>query len=105
MPRPEPHPIGVPPNADPRHRRWGRFEWTLLAVLVLGVAIRFAYFWFERRPNFAEVGVVGDAIFYHRGANLLADGKGLINTIYFDKYSTIHQDGHPPLYIFWLTIP
>jgi len=105
MPRPEPHPIGVPPNADPRHRRWGRFEWTLPAVLVLGVAIRFAYFWFERRPNFAEVGVVGDAIFYHRGANLLADGKGLINTIYFDKYGTIHQDGHPPLYIFWLTIP
>ena len=81
MPRPDARPSRVPPNAGHRNRRWGRFEWTLLVVVLVGVAIRFAYIWFERRPHFAEFGVIGDANYYHFGANFLADGKGFINTI------------------------
>jgi 4-amino-4-deoxy-L-arabinose transferase-like glycosyltransferase len=110
MPGSDLHPSGVPSQeAEPvrtsSSTRWGRFEWTLLVVVLVGVAVRFAYIWFERRPHFADVGVIGDANFYHFGANFLADGKGFINTIYFQKYGTTQQDAHPPLYILWLTIP
>jgi len=85
---------------------WGRFEKTLLLIVVVGLVIRFAYAWFERRPHFAEFGVVGDANFYHRGAQLLAEGKGFISTFSFDVFhKTIQDASHPPLYILWLAIP
>ena len=89
-----------------RTETWGQFEKTLLFIMFVGLVIRFAYAWFERRPNFAEVGVIGDANFYHRGAQLLADGKGFISTFSFDVYGkTIQDASHPPLYILWLSIP
>ena len=85
---------------------WGTFERTLLWIMVAGAVIRFAYLWFERRPHFAEYGVVGDANFYHRGAQLLAEGKGFISTFSYDVFhKTIQDASHPPLYILWLAIP
>jgi len=89
-----------------RTATWGSFEKTLLFIMFAGFVIRFAYAWFERRPQFDEVGVIGDANFYHRGAQLLADGKGFISTFSYDVFGkTIQDASHPPLYILWLAIP
>ncbi len=85
---------------------FGTFEKTLLFIMFVAFVIRFTYAWFERRPQFAEVGVIGDANFYYRGAQLLADGKGFISTFSYDIFDRVIQDAsHPPLYILWLSIP
>ncbi len=46
---------------------------------VLGFAVRFGTFLWEGRT----APLSGDASFYHETANLLADGKGYINPVYF----------------------
>ncbi len=45
----------------------------------LGFAIRFGSFMWEGRTS----PLSGDAVFYHETANLLADGKGYINPVFF----------------------
>jgi len=85
---------------------WGTFEWALLTIALGGMILRLAYIWFERRPHFAEFGVIGDAGFYHGGANVLADGLGFINPFqYYGRGLHIQEASHPPLYILWLTVP
>jgi len=46
---------------------------------VLGFAVRFGAFMWEGRT----APLSGDAVFYHESANLLADGKGYINPVFF----------------------
>lgn len=89
-----------------RTATWGTFEKSLLFLMFVAFVVRFLYVWYERRPQFQEVGVIGDANFYHRGAQLLADGKGFISVFSYDVFDKVIQDAsHPPLYILWLAIP
>ena len=80
----------------PASARW--FGWGLAGVAALGLAIRLIYiFGWHQHDNFG-----GDSLFYHAGANLLADGKGFISP--FAK-PTIQAGDHPPLYMTYLAIP
>lgn len=86
--------------------RWGTFEWALLTIVLAGFILRLAYIWYERRPHFETFGVIGDAGFYHGGANVLADGLGFINPFqYYQRGILVEEASHPPLYILWLTVP
>lgn len=70
-----------------------------LAVLTLvGLTVRVVFVLGWRR--FESVG--GDPYWYHRGANLLAEGEGFVNVFRFDQ--GIWQPGadHPPAYLVWL---
>jgi 4-amino-4-deoxy-L-arabinose transferase-like glycosyltransferase len=56
----------------------------------------------ERRDFMFE----GDAVFYHQGANLLADGRGFISPFELaDSGKVVEAADHPPLYLVWLAIP
>ncbi|HEX6311690.1 MAG TPA: glycosyltransferase family 39 protein [Acidimicrobiia bacterium] len=74
-----------------------------LAVIALGgLIVRVLYVLVERR----DFTFVGDAVFYHEGANLLADGRGFISP--FELASSgraVEAADHPPLHMLWLTIP
>jgi 4-amino-4-deoxy-L-arabinose transferase-like glycosyltransferase len=75
-----------------------------LAIVVLGaLAVRVAYV-FAYRRHF-DVGLGGDALFYHLGANLLAEGKGFVSPQVYNL--GIHRQAaeHPPLYLVYLAIP
>lgn len=52
--------------------------WLVIAG-VFGFAVRFGTFMWEGRT----APLSGDAVFYHETANLLADGKGYINPVFF----------------------
>jgi len=78
-----------------------RFLGWLAAAVVLGAAIRFPYLWFDRR----HVEFLGDSYYYHRGANLLADGEGFINPFTRDFFGETHEAAdHPPLYLVYLAL-
>lgn len=72
----------------------------LVALTVAGLVIRVVFVLGWRR--FDSVG--GDPWWYHRGANLLADGEGFVNVFRFD--AGIRQPGadHPPAYLVWLAV-
>jgi len=55
------------------------FVLLLCAAGALGFAVRFGTFLWEGRT----APLSGDAVFYHETANLLAEGKGYINPVYF----------------------
>jgi 4-amino-4-deoxy-L-arabinose transferase-like glycosyltransferase len=81
--------------------RWFR---PALAVLVIGaLALRVAYV-FAYRRHF-DVGLGGDALFYHAGANLLAEGKGFISPQFYSAGIRRQAAEHPPLYLVYLAIP
>ena len=64
---------------------------------VLGFAVRFGTFLWEGRT----APLSGDASFYHETANLLADGKGYINPVFFNAgYCFEAGSGEQPLYSF-----
>ena len=64
---------------------------------VLGFAVRFGTFLWEGRT----APLSGDASFYHETANLLADGKGYINPVYFHAgYCYDAGSGEQPVYSF-----
>jgi len=84
----------VAPGSDDR-----RFRWTLLAITLAGLAIRVGWILASRQ----HIPFGGDAGYYHRAANLLADGRGFIS-----PYNLVHPRqaaDHPPLYTLWLAIP
>jgi 4-amino-4-deoxy-L-arabinose transferase-like glycosyltransferase len=85
--------------ADERDR--ARFWRWLGVITVVGLAIRVAYVLIERR----DVVIGGDAIYYHFGANLLADGHGFIVPLDFARGLTRQAADHPPLYLLWLAFP
>jgi 4-amino-4-deoxy-L-arabinose transferase-like glycosyltransferase len=67
---------------------------------VVALGVRVAYVLISRR-NFVPG---GDALFYHAGANLLADGKGFISP-FFPASQHVQAAEHPPLYLIFLAIP
>ena len=90
------------PGERARTEREARgFRAALALIVVAALAVRVAYVLISRR-NFAPQ---GDALFYHAGANLLADGKGFISP-FFVKLG-LHRPAaeHPPLYVVFLAVP
>lgn len=85
--------------ADERER--ARFRRWLVAITAVGLAIRVAYVLLARR----DIVVGGDAIYYHFGANLLADGHGFIVPLEYARGLTLQAADHPPLYLLWLAFP
>lgn len=85
--------------ADGRQR--ARFWRLLVALTAAGLAIRVAYVLLARRDLIVE----GDAIYYHFGANLLADGHGFIVPLELARGLTLQAADHPPLYLLWLAFP
>jgi len=72
--------------ADPRHG----FAAKLIALAVVGVALRIGFGFSLHEPG-------GDATFYHRVANSLADGDGFVSPIIGGATAA-----HPPLFPFLL---
>jgi len=56
------------------------FVLLLVAAGILGFAVRFGTFLWEGRT----APLSGDAVFYHETANLLAEGKGYVNPIFYN---------------------
>lgn len=82
-----------------RRVRRDRFLVWLTSITVAGFVLRLAYVLIARRH--AVVG--GDAFFYHEGANLLADGKGFIQSFYYlTGGKSVEAADHPPLYLLFL---
>jgi 4-amino-4-deoxy-L-arabinose transferase-like glycosyltransferase len=77
------------------------FRRGLVAATALGLAVRLAYILVVRN----DVGVGGDALFYHLGARLLVDGYGFIEPSPAIVGITEQSASHPPLYLLWLAIP
>ena len=79
-----------------------RFALLLGVIALAGLVLRVAYVLIERRDFVFE----GDAVFYHQGANLLADGRGFISPLELaDSGKVVEAADHPPLYLVWLAIP
>ncbi|HEX5095513.1 MAG TPA: glycosyltransferase family 39 protein, partial [Acidimicrobiia bacterium] len=78
-----------------------RFAWTLGAIAGIALIVRVAYVLIERR----DIVLAGDQYFYHRGANLLVDGKGFISPFFYDLGQRVQAAEHPPLYLLFLSIP
>ncbi|HEY6531170.1 MAG TPA: glycosyltransferase family 39 protein [Acidimicrobiales bacterium] len=77
-----------------------RFVSWLIAIVVVGAAVRLAYVWFDRRH--AEM-IFNDGFYYHHGANLLADGRGFINPFEWQfQGRSLQSADHPPLYLVYL---
>ncbi len=96
-----------------------RFAIALLAITALGLGIRVTFIFTERSTPLG-----GDAIYYDKAANLLADGKGFIEPFRYlygseetitlangeSKTVTIpvgHVEptaGHPPVYVAYLSV-
>jgi hypothetical protein len=102
-----------------RRPRLTRFTVALLAITALGLGIRVTFIFTERSTPLG-----GDAIYYDKAANLLADGKGFIEPFRYlygsdetitlangeSKTITIpvgHVEptaGHPPVYVAYLSV-
>lgn len=66
----------------------------LLAIAAAGTAVRALYLFTIGR----DVTGIGDWFFYHRGANLLADGMGFVDPFQVALGNPSPSAGHPPLY-------
>jgi 4-amino-4-deoxy-L-arabinose transferase-like glycosyltransferase len=77
------------------------FRRALIAIVLVGLAIRVAYVLAFRQHEPLE----GDSIHYHVGAILLADGEGFIAPLAALKGTIFEAADHPPLYLLWLTLP
>ena len=76
-----------------------RFAWCVTAVCCLAVAVR----WFVILRYFRDLPLgFTDNFWYHRSANLLADGHGIVNPFAAEDAMIIKTAGHPPLYIVYL---
>jgi hypothetical protein len=95
-PVPEGSPIAdelLPDGAGQR-----RFTTALLVIVLVGLVLRLAYVWFVWRDR----ELLGDPVFYHEAANLLADGKGFINPFAYRDGLSMESADHPPLYTLFL---
>ncbi len=70
----------------------------LVAITAMALIVRLAYVWFVYR--FRTIN--GDPLYYHFGANLLADGRGFLNPLRLAAGVTEPGADHPPLYIVFL---
>jgi Dolichyl-phosphate-mannose-protein mannosyltransferase len=85
--------------ADGRASRTWWLALLAICVVALGVRVGYTYGW-QHVDSFG-----GDAYYYHRGANLLADGKGFVHPYAYDKGVSIPAADHPPGYIIALALP
>ena len=89
-----------PADPEPLGRPSRRFLQWLVAIVVVGAAVRLGYVWFDRR----HAGMVfNDGYYYHYGANLLADGRGFINPFDWNiRQLELQSADHPPLFLIYL---
>jgi hypothetical protein len=100
-------------------RRWSRFATILLLVTLAGLGVRLVFIYAGTNEK-----VGGDALYYHEGANLLAEGKGYIDPyryLFGGKEQVTLADGrvvevvtpvghveptagHPPVYVTYLGV-
>jgi 4-amino-4-deoxy-L-arabinose transferase-like glycosyltransferase len=64
------------------------------------LAVRLVYLFAAKHP----MSVVGDAYYYHAGANLLADGKGYIDPYAYAQHQDLPGAAHPPLFLTYLAL-
>ena len=75
------------------------FRTRLWLIVLAGLAWRVGYVLVTKR----HAVVWGDALNYHFGANLLAEGKGYIDVLRYTLYGQRFPGGtHPPLYVTYL---
>jgi hypothetical protein len=86
-------------TARPRRTMDRSFLRFLVVVAILAFAIRLVYSFTLAR----DVLGAGDSIFYHRVANLLADGHGFMDPFRYDEGVVIPTANHPPLYPLFLS--
>jgi peptidoglycan/LPS O-acetylase OafA/YrhL/4-amino-4-deoxy-L-arabinose transferase-like glycosyltransferase len=81
-------------DAGPRS---GRFALWLALVTLGGLAVRVVYVLVWKNPGWE----LGDAVYYHEGANLLADGEGYIHPYHYIRSDGLRLPGadHPPGYL------
>ena len=72
----------------------------LLAICVVALGVRVATRWAGSRSTPSAA-----TYYYHRGANLLADGEGFVHPYAYDKGVRIPGADHPPGYILVLAVP
>lgn len=77
---------------------WHRW---LIGIVLAALAIRLGYVIGWTGP----AQVRGDAVYYHEGANLLADGRGFLHPVAVAyQFREIQGADHPPAYIVYLAI-
>lgn len=75
------------------------FRAQLALVTVGSLIVRVVYVMTQQR----DTPVFGDALAYHEGANLLADGYGFIDPVRFEFAGLARESAaHPPLYLLYL---
>jgi 4-amino-4-deoxy-L-arabinose transferase-like glycosyltransferase len=86
------------PPVEPGRRRW----WLRLAgTCAIALVLRVAYVFLLRQPGRLSF----DAYQYHRGANLLVDGKGFVSAFAYDRMRALQPTAqHPPLYTLALAV-
>jgi 4-amino-4-deoxy-L-arabinose transferase-like glycosyltransferase len=82
-----------------RGRGDARFAWALVAIAVLGAAIRVAYVFSQQ----IHTPLTGDPYVFTIGAQGLARGLGWVDP--YTGFSPRPTASHPPLYTLWLWIP
>jgi 4-amino-4-deoxy-L-arabinose transferase-like glycosyltransferase len=88
-------------SARPWRDRLSPWHGWLGAIVLGALAIRLGYVIWWSAPGREA----GDAVYYHVGANLLADGKGFINPITAAyQWREVPGADHPPAYIVYLAI-
>jgi len=95
-PAPQPEAADGDGGGGESRGRPSRTWWLVLlgiCVVALGVRVGYTLGW----QHVETIG--GDAYYYHRGANLLADGKGFVHPYAYDKGVTIPGADHPPGYL------
>jgi 4-amino-4-deoxy-L-arabinose transferase-like glycosyltransferase len=89
-------PVAAEEERVPRSAR--RFGLLLAAIVVGGLLVRVAYVYFYRRHTF----YLGDPLYYHGAAYLLAHGHGFWNPWAYEQHRYVQAADHPPLYILYL---
>jgi 4-amino-4-deoxy-L-arabinose transferase-like glycosyltransferase len=82
-------------------RETRRFLVGLAVIATVAFAVRLAFLFIAHHPYSPH----GDALVYHEGANLLADGKGFVHPYYLENGEPQQGATNPPLYVIWLAIP
>ncbi len=85
------------------------FVWGLVAVTLLGAAVRFAnVLWWRpttSRPGFLGSFMAGDSIYYHWQANALAQGHWFVDPfLWMNRGIDAPSAAHPPLYPLYLSL-
>src|SRR5690606_6688437 len=85
--------------ADPGLRPVRRFWWWLAGITAAALAVRLTYLLGWRAPWTP----IGDPWYYHRGANLLADGEGYVHPYQYLLFDVRHPGAdHPPAFLTFL---